>query len=237
MSRLVVVLFILSSLPAWSKTPSWVKDATKRNGSQFTTVCSGIGPSIDSARGEAIASCRASAIDETSPTATYKSVTIETDKEVALHNSIESSAEFKNLHCQQLNEQIEELEGQFKIWLKCKFDLNKVVKKETEKSISTRSLIDAEKIQERTIASKEVVPVEESRKSILLSVIPACDELLIKSSFSRIVTCKENPIQLVVTKSDSEIIIRRKGYKPKTLKIKEIMEVEDEAFVIHLDNL
>ena len=237
MNRLVVLALILFSQSVWSKAPTWATDATKRTGGQFTTVCTGVGPSVDSARTEAIASCRTSAIEELSPTATFKSLTVETDREVALHNTVELSAEFKNLHCKQLNEQIEELEGQFKIWLKCKFDLNVVAKKEIEKPVSSQSLIEAEKIQERTIASKAVVPAEESRKSILLSVIPACDELLIKSSFSRIVTCKENPIQLVVTKSDSEIIVRRRGYKPKTLKITEIMEAEDESFVVHLDNL
>ena len=232
----VVAAFILTmSCLAQAKVPAWAKDSLKRHGQKVSTVCSGKGVSVDSARAEALVGCKSTASNELSTKTRFKSLIVETESELALHSSSESDTEYKNLKCNQLKEEVTELEGQFEVWLQCEFNLSVAEVKEIEPTQETDSILSAESIDSKPIKTKQDLEFADSRRSILISTIPGCDSIIIKGKQPRVLKCDRNPASIIIEKDDKELIVRKNGYRPKTLKTKELLEVDDESFIVNLD--
>lgn len=233
---MLFILLFASILSAQAKLPSWAKNATHRSGNSFQTVCSGMGASIDSARSESLAGCKATAIREWSPTEKYSSLAIETDREAAVHTEVESTAVYKNIQCNQINEEIEELEGQYRVWLKCKFDLGKIAELPIESKPSVTSIRRAEEINTHAITTRKAEFTSITKKTVFITSIPSCTDILIEGGFSKVVRCTSVPTPIVVSSNNKKIIIRKKGYKPKTLQVSELLGAESENLTVHLDS-
>lgn len=228
-------IFFMASLyivlSANAKVPDWAaNNSTKLNGSILTTVCNGVGPSLDIARADAVKSCQHSASQYFNTKIKIKSLTVESEKSVGFHQEISSDDEIKNLICEPSKDQIEEFDSQFKIWIECKFDLNKVVVKNVIKDDSppdnkTLSALESSRITKTADIQDKVV---------FISSVPKCESLIVKGNSARTIQCSKNPLKIKIKESDIEIIVRANGYKPKTIQLKGIKANETVQVLLDL---
>ncbi len=218
MDKLFVAILFLS-IQANAKIPDWAaRNSTKLNGQILTTVCHGTGPSLDIARSEALKSCQVNAGQFFRSKIKIKSLSIETEKSVGFHQEIASADEIEGLSCDPQRDQIEESESQFNIWVECRFDLKRVtISPIDEKSTSP----DNSKLG--TLEPSKVNSIKDIQgKYIIISTVPKCESVIIKGIASRTIQCSQNPLKIQLKDSDDSILIRAKGYKPKTVKAKGI---------------
>lgn len=204
------------SLVANAKIPKWASsDTTKLNGSALTTVCHGLGPSVEIARSEALASCQINASQFFKSKVSIKTLSVETEKSVGLHQEISSNDEISNLICEPIKDEIEELDSQYSIWMMCKFNVSKT----KSSSIEAPKTIEATENNNLSPVKPNNKPSNNLIKTIILSTVPKCDSIIIKGDRSRTIDCKSNPMELDITDSDNEAIIRVRYYKPKTIQL------------------
>lgn len=205
------------SLVANAKIPKWASsDTTKLNGSALTTVCHGLGPSVEIARSEALASCQINASQFFKSKVSIKTLSVETEKSVGLHQEISSNDEISNLICEPIKDEIEELDSQYSIWIMCKFDVSKTKSASIEVPKST----DAKENNNLSAVKPVNKPSNNLIKTIFLSTVPKCDSIIIKGDRSRTIDCKSNPTELNLLESDVEMIVRAKSYQPKIINLK-----------------
>lgn len=238
MKLLGLVIFLFSA-SAWS-TPDWTKgDSFNRNGKMLTVICKGEAPlgASDLARKQALQECRNSAISQLQTDFSQKSLTIETEQVASFHSETVTNQHYSGVDCDMLKNQIEDSqdEGITRAFIKCRFDLSKAkVSSNSEKENQTQvSENIVSKIQE---TKTEAVNVDKSvertaNQQLTISSIPKCDTIIFKGS-SRSIKCDSNPITVLVFLDDTEIIIRKNGFKPRHIslikdrKIKKSKEIE-----------
>lgn len=225
----ILIWFLLSPLAAYAKPPSWYSSPTKVVGKTVIVSCKGDGPDSALSRINALGECRTLANEYLSHEIKIESATIQTDKDTSYHSIVESNSTVKNLICDTLNEFTEEEQGQNTSYLRCKFDLNKVKVKsaptEVGENVSSLSEIKSKKIIQN---SNNIEIAEPDRRSISLSVVPKCEDILITGQRSRTIKCHSNPVQLLIYKTDRKITIRVKDHKPKTIKPSELQSGKEE---------
>lgn len=213
----LIMAFIFISSVGHAKIPSWAtSNSTKLNGSTLRTVCHGLGPSVEIARSEALKSCQLNASQFFTSKIKVKSLSVETEKSVGYHQEVSSNDELSNLLCDPTRDELEEADSQFSIWLECKFNLKKVKANSSKESSSSVTEDDAN----LSYAKPSTVTSEHSRKTIFLSTIPKCESIIIKGGRPRTIDCKNNPVELDITDTDNEAILRAKEFKPKTIQLK-----------------
>lgn len=225
---------------------SWINSNTQElRGSLYRAVCSGVGPSLDIARKEASESCRVSASQQLTTNIQVKSISIETEKEVAYHRESIETLRYSGLICKPGREKIEESSGQVKVWLECSFDLSKArvlpsakidQTQENDKTQKNGWIKNKEKLERSaagyTIEAKPGRHISSNRKILVLAVIPQCTDLLIRGSApGRIVKCEDDPMTIRLEQTDSQIIVRAKGYISKTIELSKRKESEESVQV------
>jgi len=234
MKRVLFVLLIPAIASA--ETPAWIRNGTRLSNGIYETVCSAVAPSVDQARRQAIHSCQASATDNLNQNVEFKNIMIETERDVVLHTESFSKSAIKNLMCEPLKEEIQDNKDSVKIWVLCKFDLKKVVVENiVDTKATTDSISDAAAIRSRGVAANSPPIFDSDSRSITVSTIPACESILVRGKISRIIPCDKNPIQLLVNKSDKEIIVRKSRFKSKTILVPEIFSNDEETIDVVLD--
>lgn len=222
------LLLIFFGGVAQAKVPAWAaKDSHKLVGSRLITVCTGTGPSVDIARKEALNSCRSAAKDQLVTNIKIRSLTIQTEKSVGFHEEISEGTEYTGLICKPEKDELEEREGSFTVWMRCAFDLSKVkaipVGQESEeaKSNGGDSIENRESLAELEIskAANQAKDIFSEKRTLIVSVVPRCESLLVRGEKSRALACDENPVTVLLDPADKEILVRAKGYKPKTIKL------------------
>lgn len=216
MDKLLMALLLLP-VHANAKIPDWAAhNSTKLNGQILTTVCHGIGPSLDIARSEALKTCQSNASQFFKSKIRIKSLSVETEKSVGFHQEITNADAIEGLSCDPQRDQIDESDSQFSVWLECKFDLKKVSVTPIEQKIESpeNSLLNTLE------PSKVNFKPDVQGKFIFISTVPKCESIIIKGQGSRTIQCIENPLKVQIKNDDSEILIRAKGYKPKTINTK-----------------
>lgn len=236
--RLTLLSLTLMSIcvSAFAATPEWVKnrETQVRRGDQLELVCTGTGPSLELARRSARESCQGTASGHLSTTLKVRTVSVETERDVALHQEISEDRKIAGLRCDLQKESIEELENQVKVFQLCRFDLAKasVVAPEPAKDPKSANTSELGSLAAKTAA----IPgrhLASSERRILLVVAPACDDLLIDGEIPRIIRCRGNPEALVLGEGDQKIVVRSKGFMPKTITIlKEGVSDEDPIQVL-----
>lgn len=228
-SKVFLAVYCLMPVKAFSEVPKWAKEKTQeRIGHTYRVVCMGEGPSIDLARNEAISSCRFSALGQMNTESEIKTLSVETEKEVFLHQEVSQQIQYRGLDCIPQEEQIEDNESYFKVWVKCQFDLSKALiskpSQETTKNTADGSE-DQLVLNKTELASLEARNTEMkvgkytvgARKTISIASAPPCLELIIKGNISRVITCTQNPMLVVLSPEEFEITVRAKSSRPKTI--------------------
>jgi hypothetical protein len=222
MGRVVTSVAIAMAAERSLAMPGWALSNTQElSGSTYRVVCSGQGPSIDLARREAEQSCKASAAGKLSTTGTVSVVTIETEKDIGLHQEVSERISYRNLLCEPENEAVDEGEGHITVWLKCRFNLlaASTAADDSPEPGGATAVTEEAKVTLTPIASGPVSQVSSST-SLSVSVVPACDDILVSGGRPRVVRCDGNPVSVVVTDADSVATVRAKGYQPKKIKLK-----------------
>lgn len=226
-----MALLLLSS-NARAKVPDWaINNSTKLNGTVLTTVCNGVGPSLETAKNEALKSCQGTASQYFSSKIKIKSVSVETEKSVGFHQEISSEEVIDGLNCEPQRDQINESESQFNVWLECKFDLKKISKGKVEEESEVPNNTHLNTLEPSKIKSTEDI----QGKYVFISTVPKCETVIIKGFTSRVIQCSQNPLKIQIKIGDEELLIRANGYKPKTIKIKGVNS--DETIQVLLDLL
>ncbi len=184
---------------AWAELPKFMADGTKVIGHTLTSTCSGTGPSLDIARKVAINSCQSSAVDILADSVTFKSLIVQTEKDASLHSESSYSLSAKNLRCKPLAESVEQGEGFYQVYMKCSFDLKTVQTVPIEYDNNTPRMPSS---------------IVAETKSITVSTIPQCEEILVRGDKPRVIKCSSNPTAFVLDATDSELIFRKSGKVP-----------------------
>lgn len=214
--KALIMAFALIASASHAKVPTWAaSNSTKLNGSSLHTVCHGLGPSVEIARSEALKSCQLNASQFFKSKIKVKSLSVETEKSVGFHQEVSSDDEFSNLICDPTKDELEETDSQYSVWIECKFDLNKASVTHTDKpegSPNNKNLNELELIKIKDTSDQQA-------KYIFVSIIPKCESILVKGTFSRVVECSQNPLKIQVKDGDKEFVVRAKGYKPKIIQV------------------
>lgn len=214
---------------AQAKTPDWAKRNTQSvNGKIFSTTCSGTGPSLDTARKEALDSCQLSARQQLVSNIKVRSLTIQTEKSSGFHEEVSDNTEYVGLTCIPEKDEVEELDGSFRVWMQCRFNLSKVSvsavtdatdhKDEKTAPAGIQNSHSLSMIEEKP-ASRTAESITSDQTTLSISSIPKCESLIVRGPQTRVIPCRENPILVILEHSDSAIIVRAKGYKPKTISL------------------
>lgn len=226
-------------------TPAWVKsNPEKLAGSIYTVICYGEGPALDIARNQAKDSCLSSASRQAKNIFKVKTLTVETETAVGLHQEVESDVQISGLTCNPLNEDIQELDSQFKIWIQCKFDLSlaKIESQQikpdaelTNNADSIKNRNELSKLKSKTTSRSHNITSAE-RKVLTISSVPQCTSLLIEGKSPRVQTCTENPLSVVLNDGDRRIIVRADGYQPKTVVLSDSLKPNDTVQIVLEEN-
>jgi hypothetical protein len=215
-TKVLIMAFTFMTSASHAKVPTWAaSNTTKLNGSSLRTVCHGVGPSVEIARSEALKSCQLNASQFFKSKIKVKSLSVETEKSVGFHQEVTSDDEFSNLICDPTKDELEETDSQYSVWIECKFDLNKASVTHTDKPEgppNNKNLNELELIKIKDTSDQQ-------SKYIFISIIPKCESILVKGTFSRVVECSQNPLKIQIKDGDKEFVIRAKGYKPKTIQV------------------
>lgn len=224
------VPLLLVSSASIAGAPTWAtKDTQQLEGSILHVACSGTGPSIETARNDALNSCRASARQQLVTDIQVRSITIQTEKSAGFHEEVTENNTITGLTCIPEKDQVDEDDGSIKIWMMCKFDLKKVRVEPTKDHSESVTPIrqpqdggienDAQLSQVKTAVSKDKAGTIITGRSSSLSIasIPACESLIIRGQKPRTVNCDKNPVAVVLGDGDTEILVRAAGYEPKKI--------------------
>ena len=207
-------------------------DTQVRRGNSLQVVCNATAPigAVDLARKEALQSCRSTAISNLQTDLIVKTLTIQTEREVALHSETKQYSSYKGMDCKQDKEKIQEDTngGTVTVYLRCNFDLAKVKvtaldEPETKDNDASSSLVknaDVAKAIPTVAVGKPKSELEQSENRLLtISVVPSpCDEIIVRGR-SRVIKCDQNPKALLLYPEDNELIVRLRGYKPKHIML------------------
>lgn len=222
MYHFLVLVFIIVELRVMADE-GLLKNSTRRVGSNYWTVCSGSGPSIDIARKQAIEECKLSAADQLQTSVKTEVFVVNTEISSGIHQEIKDEKKIYNLICEPTGEDIKENSGFYQILIQCKFDLSK-----------TSLVVDIDQTKENKNKIKQTNLVIEKRR-LTIATSPKCDSILVISDKSNIIECSSNPVSLVIEPETKELIIRAENYKP--YRINKELGDSSETLQIILDHL
>lgn len=201
-------------MPTWAK-----KNATKKIGSNLTSACEGTGPSASLARKEAITNCQVVARQFLDGEIKVKSLSVETESSVGFHQEVQESGVVKNLVCDPQKEETSEKDDQFQVWIQCRFDLAKAtVANDPDKATPTK--LDSASVNGLASSKPSAsVPADIDHQLIFIEVVPQCESVIIRGKKPRTISCDTNPLRISLDGSEEEMLVRAKGYQPKTVLI------------------
>ena len=215
---LLIGLFLSSSVRA--EMPTWAKkNATKKIGNTLTSACEGTGPSASLARKEAISNCQVVARQFLNGEVKVKSLSIETESSVGFHQEVQESGVVKNLVCDPQKEETSEKDDQFQVWIQCRFDLAKAtVANDADKAAPSKR--DGTSVSGLASSKPSVFEAgDKDQQLIYLEVVPQCESVIIRGMRPRTISCDTNPLRISLDGSEEEMLVRAKGYQPKTVSI------------------
>ncbi|MBS1983227.1 MAG: hypothetical protein JST16_03565 [Bdellovibrionales bacterium] len=238
---IALVAWLGSPCSAWA-IPKWVtQSAPTRSGNLLRITCDGTGPSIDTARRDALDHCRSSAADQLATSVKVRSSTIQTERDAALHQEISTAAEIKNFPCRTLREELEEAGSGIRLYLQCEFDLSKTETRDIEAPKSnpqeaSARLQEATKPKSSSLGPLKIRSVASQLKRITISSIPMCDDLLVRGPSPRVIRCDTNPQPLVLQPNDEEVIVRAAGFIPQHLDANDLRGSPQDGIQIFLNS-
>lgn len=249
--KIVVLACVIVSATAAAAPPEWTRqNGIQQQGYNLTVVTTGNGPSLDLARRSAIDQAKSTAAEQINGSANIQSMSIETEKTASFHSEVSSTKKVEGLTCKPLNEYVEDKEGSFTVWLRCEFDLKKArvqmvdetPRSSNESPASGKVVGKSIEIVGNGISASRVTPGTISRgenRHLILSVVPSCESILVRGKQSRTISCKSNPVTVMLLPTDKEMIIRGPaGFAPKHLKVHgNVHDRESESMEVYLDKM
>jgi hypothetical protein len=223
MNSICAIILVLSLVGrAEAKTPEWAKKNTQQLlGKTFITTCSGTGPSLDTARRDALDSCRLSARQQLASNIEVRSLTIQSENSAGFHEEVTENGDYDGLICVPSKDEVEETDGGYRVWIQCRFDLAKVKVHRPEKIAEPQSSPSSSKslgtLQSVSGHGRDLHDADNF--TLMISVVPKCDSLLIRGKKPRQVACDANPMKVVLDLTDKTILVRAAGFHPKTITI------------------
>lgn len=200
--------------------PDWANNSTNLSGSIYTTVCSGEGPEIDSARSIAINNCKVSASNFFKKETKINGFSVQTEKDSAFHEEVREEVSLVNLTCQPQKEQIYISNNSYIVWVLCKIDLSKVKELEIidkKENKDVKVFEDNSTLNEKAINYNKLNTSTHQKRYVLIATSPKCDTILISGLYPDVVNCDTNPVKIIIKDENSKFTIRAKGYLPKTI--------------------
>jgi hypothetical protein len=206
-AMLALLFSLISSSYASNGSQS---DLPKRIGKTLTISCRGEASDRYIAMRLALDQCRSLATEFLKTSFTVRSLTVQTNHDSSFHSEISSSNNLTGLECKIIKKEEAEKDGVATVALDCEYDTSKL----TITSIAQRPVSDV---------NSSVV------RSIVLSSIPICSDIVLTGLRARTIKCSVNPLRLTLYPEDKEVIIRADGYKPIHLeRLEQVMEVRFE---------
>ena len=216
-----IIFGLAISIRSFSDIHQWAKKNTiQKSGTQITLVCEGKGPSVSFARKEAINNCQVAVWQFLNHETKITTLSIETEYSVGFHQEVEEKSRITNLICMPIRDEIIERNDQFQVWIECQFDLSKAqIKLSPDKNEKTkiRKVFQPEGLIVTRPSS--LIGIDHDHRTIYLESVPSCESILVRGKRPRTITCDANPMALILDESDSEIIVRAKGFQPKTIQL------------------
>lgn len=225
-------LLLLASTLAFA-APSFLNEKTVKHGHVLKVSCEGVGPDQSTAKVAALSNCRLVASDFLKQRITVKNTSVQTESDSALHSLVQSEVTTSNFMCKAIKEECEDGDNQSKCYLRCEFDLSETISESSPDKEKT-SLENLSEAEDKKIELKSNNSVKSSRRSYSISTIPRCQTILIEGKFSRIVQCSQNPVAVTLEETDRTLVIRADKYKPKTIRVKDLLSDEGEEIQVVL---
>lgn len=233
MQKLLLGTFALLALThaADASPPAWWADhdTVKKSGSILTVLCRGGGADKSLSYHAAIVQCRAITSEHLRDSEfRIQTLSVETEQNIAYHSEQAMDVAIMGLKTEVEKEFTErDPSGEFVTYLRCKTDLSqgkvKNIDIQTEnKAQAGRVVQDVESrtINDTSVQNYHRTIIHGEDRLIVLSIIPGpCDSIIIRGKQPRSVRCKESPVNLLLRMGDKQLLIRKSGYKPKTLQV------------------
>jgi hypothetical protein len=153
-----------------------------------------------------------------------KEITIIGDRDTASDREVTAQSCVLGLVCQKPDFATCEDSGRFQTWRSCEYDLGGL-SEGTEaqchpngKASSGQPPIDEMSSIRSRINIKDRGNHRRGDGYVLsVTVVPKCDDVMIVGAMSRRLPCTTNPLRVSIQPDDREVIVRAKGYLPKTL--------------------
>lgn len=233
MTLLLILVFDLgaSSYGACPK-PNWTSGKeVVRKGKVVTVVCMGEGATDELSELDARNRCNARVANEFISSIDVKDTSVFQDKDAAQNREVANRSCVVGLVCLKPSIKTCASDGSSETWRRCEFDLTQA--REGTKAECAAEEVGTEKSGKDAVANrddltgiKQKVQVRDGGRHqrgqgyvLTMSVTPPCDDVLVVGSASRRVKCSSNPLQLPVKGDDREVIVRAKGYMPKTITL------------------
>ncbi len=246
--KFIVLTSLLAGKPAFAMPPWAASNTQQKIGNSLLLVCIGEGPSLDLARAESINTCKYTATEQLVTEINVKTLSVETEKDVAFHNQISKSFSVEGLICVPQEESIEEVARSFRVWVKCLFDLTDArIVKDSEKSQESKA-IDSQR--DRGSIKSSFIEEDNSKgqaakknnrsgsyrssstKRLSIASVPQCDSIIVQGIRPRVVPCSSNPVTLLIEEGDNQLVIRATGYTAKVLKVNGRIQSDESIQVI-----
>lgn len=250
-SRFALFLILGPSMPAIADcvAPAWAgSNRIHREGSIVTVSCEGAGATQELSGIEARDRCDSQAALEYRQTVNVKELVVSTDKDSAMHREVAAETCLVGVTCHDPMEMVCENDGSTRTWRRCTYHMAEIREGSPTEcrdlNSSQKSVASGDAVSNRSslgqinqkVKVKDAGRYERGENYVLrVSVVPACDDIVINGSSGRRLQCKTNPVNVPVRSSDRELIIRAKGYLPKTIQLNQQGGVESHVSV-YLDS-
>jgi hypothetical protein len=243
---LLAALLINAALHAASnescKAPSWsqIQNKTWRAGSKIRIICIGEGPTPTIAQVESKTACDSSAAGEFSSEVKIRDLVVLHDHDVVMDQEIASTSCVLDLFCFDLKSVTCAQNGVYIAYRQCTYDLSKARLGRPDECLELkgRGKDQSQDSNLATIKKRTSYPAETSFDAdgyvLTISSTPQCADLVVVAgSSSRRIACTSNPMRLPIKPGDEAVLVRAKGYLPKTIDLKKYND--DGQVMVFLD--
>lgn len=186
-------------------------DGLVRHGNIIDVSCSAISVTQGFAREAAIIDCKKSAAGLLDSTVKVNGKLWETKDTNYYHEESDSLRSYEGLDCQPSNEQVEQLDRQFKVTLSCRFDVSKA------KALPVQAMENGKATEAAHAERRSETEVETENQFVGIATFPKCDKIVVVGGDS--ITCKSKAMRIGVKKETKEIIVETEGYLPYRIKL------------------
>lgn len=219
-------ILLIWGVQAFAKEPAWfISHSQKRNGKIIEISCSGQGPDKALANQVSLEQCHAIGVQYVQGYAVKtKSLSVEDATQATWHSESSSSVVIEGLECEPLKNECSENSETWKCYNLCRFNLAKakienIKNKHTSLQQEPESLVLDNNSEFKEAKNSGASFRQSENQTIILNTVPQCSDLLIVGSPSRVISCSEMPLTVIVNKKDQELIARKSGYQPKHIRL------------------